>query len=66
MKGGVAVAYTHPCPYCGSTETLPTLKEPGQQYYLCKACRSAFGVFDASPDRADVTDADGDEERDAD
>jgi len=52
------MAHTHPCPYCHSPDTIPTLKEPERQYYLCNACRSAFGVFDNLPERARVTQAD--------
>ena len=34
----------HTCPYCHSSNTVATLREPTWQYYLCRDCRSAHGV----------------------
>jgi transposase-like protein len=51
------VAQTHTCPHCHSANTVPTLKEPTRQYYLCRDCRSAYGVPsrpDAPGDTADA------------
>ena len=35
---------THHCPYCDSSNTVATLREPTRQYFLCRDCRSAYGV----------------------
>jgi hypothetical protein len=48
----------HACPHCQSLHTVPTLKTPAHQFYLCLTCRSAWGVLDVvtmiEPDGGDA------------
>ena len=51
------MAQTRRCPHCQSMDTVLTLQEPTRQLYLCKGCRTVWGIFDVSLRRATIDDS---------
>jgi transposase-like protein len=49
------MAQTRRCPHCQSMDTVLTLQEPTRQLYLCKGCRTVWGIFDVSLRRATIS-----------